>query len=110
MTEEANVGEYGQLLRLNVSEDISAAVITLEIAPPNSISILKLAADGVTVPVTPASIDESTEFQPNEYAEYLVEAGVLDGTAGTWRVRLIAQWTSPNKLLKTDWEKFTVSP
>lgn len=108
-TNSANVDEFGQTLRINVGEDISAATVSMEFNPPNTINFIKTAADGVTVPTSSIIIDADTTYNANEYAEYPFEEGVLN-IQGTWKVRLIAEFTGPSKRIKTDFLEFTVLP
>lgn len=109
VTNKANKDEFGQFLRLNTSEDISTAVVTLELAPANSATISKTVTDGVLIPNIDISITDAVDFAANQYIEYTVEDGLFS-VQGTWRVRLTARWTAPDKFLKTDWEKFQVNP
>lgn len=101
-----NVGEYGQVLRFNVGEDISAATITLSFQPPNETIVDKLAVDGVVVPAQNITINNSNIFVANQYAEYTIEDGLIN-KVGTWKIRLTAEFADPS-VRKTDWVTFVV--
>ena len=106
-TNSANVDEFGFPVRINVSEDISAATVSMEFNPPNTVNFIKTAANGVTVPAGDVIIDADTTYNGNEYAEYDFEEGVLD-IQGTWKVRLISE--TAGKRVKTDFLEFEVLP
>lgn len=106
-TNSANVDEFGTKLRINVNEDISAATVSMEFNPPNTINFIVDASNGVTVPAGDVVIDADTTYSGNEYAEYPFEDGVLD-IQGTWKVRLISE--TAGKRVKTDFLDFSVLP
>ncbi len=106
-TNSANVDEFGTTLRINVNEDISAATVSIEIDPPNTINFTVNSSNGVTVPASPVVIDDDTTYNANEYAEYDFEEGVLN-IQGTWKVRLISE--TAGKRVKTDFLEFEVLP
>lgn len=107
-TNAANVDEFGNTIRVNVSEDISTATVSMEFNPPNAVNFTKTEADGVTAPAGDTIIDDDTTFNGNEYGAYDFEEGVLN-IQGAWKVRLIAEFTSPAKRIKTDFIDFTVN-
>lgn len=103
MTVSVNQGEYGQILRFNVSEDISTASVTLEFLDKTGTVTTKSA----TTPASDATLSDGTVFKANEYGQYTVESGLLDN-AGLLRVRLVATYSSPAKVLKTQYKRILI--
>jgi len=96
-----NVGEYGNLLRFNVKEDISSYTeLSLEFIDPCQNTL-------VTVPVIGTSqvVTDAGTFDANEYVEYTFASTDID-VAGWWKVRVAVTFAA--KLLKTDYTRFEV--
>lgn len=83
-----NKTEYGNYIRVNVSEDISSAVNVLTLTSPKACyKVLTITeADGLAVGVVNVLVDTVT-FQAGEYVEYKIKDGDID-TAGEWTARL----------------------
>ena len=97
-----NKDEDGQTLRVNFSEDISAASDYLFIIEPKFGD--KLEKTGV---LGTANVDVGDEtYLANEYIEYVTEDGDID-QSGQWRMKGEATMSSTEKLI-TDYVQFTV--
>ncbi len=96
-----NKGEFGQVIRANLNQDISSAnSYKMVLQPQEGDSVEKtatLGASNITVG------DES--WLANEYVEYTVESGILDFT-GQWRRK--GKATFSNKEIIGNYSRFTV--
>lgn len=98
-----NSGEYGQVLRFNVKEDISSAT-TLEVI------LRDPEREESTVTATLGVLEVTTDigtFSANEYVEYTLQDGDIDDD-GWWFARAVI--TFADKKLKSDWQQFRVRP
>lgn len=106
-----NVNEYGNKIRLNVSEDISNNINQLILYSPSptySKNIIT-SESGLNVPDQPVDVGGET-YNANEYAEYTLKDGDIT-LAGEWRVRLISTTNDETKRIITDkFSYFTVDP
>ena len=102
-----NKGEYGNIFRFNVGEDISSATPTLVFEPKYGTSKERTVVDGVTVPGVSVTVNGET-FLANQYAQYTFKDGDLD-RSGRWRAKLIAQFSATERLI-SDYVRFTVMP
>jgi len=95
-----NVNEYGNVIRVNVKEDISVNTNTLQLISPSPINKKKFitAADGLVVGGSNVITPLGT-FLANEYVEYTIKAGDIT-TAGEWvaRVASVSFDTTINKI------------
>ncbi len=86
MSDQIYLNSSGFYFRINVSEDISSAdTVQMEFTNPDGVLTIKAAT-------VPGVIHEG--FAAGEYAEYLVEDGLLDST-GLWNVRIRVVVSSP---------------
>ena len=92
-----NVGEYGNILRFNVGEDISLNTNTLKIKSPYPLVKTKTIStvDGLTVGEIPISTPEG-DFLPNQYLEYTIKEGDIF-IQGLWEVRVYSK--TPDNLM-----------
>ena len=97
-----NKDEYGQTLRVNFGEDVSAATAYNFIIEPKFGD--KLEKTG-TLGTSNVEVGDET-YLANEYIEYITEDGDID-QAGQWRMKAEATMSSTEKL-STDYQLFTV--
>lgn len=98
-----NKDEYGQVLYVNVGQDLTGSTLTLVLQPEQG-ETLELQS-GVEIGVTPITVN-GTLFNANEYATYTVKEGDLS-YAGRWRMKLKVKF-SATKELSTDFQNFVV--
>jgi hypothetical protein len=95
---DLNKNEYGQKIYVNMGEDISTNIaISMEIQ--SRIGDLKTlsSSDGVAVGTVNIDVDDET-FIANEYLEYTIKDGDLDG-AGVWRKKGIVEIDATTKVI-----------
>lgn len=97
-----NKGEIGQTLRINLSEDISAASCLI-IAQPEYGESKEFVA---TVPATPVVVNGET-LNANEYAEYTTTSENDLDYAGKWRMKLKATFSTAD-VRQTNYVRFRV--
>lgn len=105
-----NKGEYGNYIRINVGEDISASTNELRLLSPTSVSKVKLAGDGLVVggvDFTDNNVDPPVTFLANEYVEYRTISTDID-EAGKWGARVFSQSADTLTCKTTDNRQFTV--
>ncbi len=96
-----NVGEYGNLLRFNVKEDISSnTALSMEFIDPCGKALVTVPTLGTSQVVTDAGT-----FAANQYVDYTFASTDID-SAGWWKVRVAVTYAA--KLLKTDYTRFEV--
>jgi len=97
-----NIGEYGQNIYFNLSEDISANTNQLILKKPDGTEVTKAASIGTT------DFSSTTKglFTGDQYIYYLVIDGDLD-VSGHWEIRAVTT-TSGGVVKKTDWQKAIV--
>lgn len=98
-----NKNEVGQPIRINLSEDISAATPTLILQP--KLGQVKEITTGVTIPAVNVTVDGQT-LLANEYIEYFTKAGDLD-FVGQWRFKTKLDFGSTD-IRQTDFQRFSV--
>lgn len=100
-----NFNEIGQVIRINLGKDISAATPSLILQP--EIGDAKEFTTGVTIGAV--QIDEDGEtFCIDEYIEYTTVKDDLD-YVGRWRKKAKLDF-SPTNVEQTDFIKFRVLP
>lgn len=97
-----NVGEYGNILRVNLKEDISSFTNTMRLISPVPYYSVKeiTSANGLTVGTVPVDVGGEI-FQPNEYLEYTIQVGDIF-MAGAWEVKTISVDTVNDKCMTND--------
>ena len=100
-----NFKEIGQIIRVNVDEDISLATPTLILRP--ELGVTKEITDGVTIGTVLIITDLET-FNPNGYIEYKTVAEDLN-YVGRWQKKAKLEFSSTN-IQQTDFSKFRVLP
>ena len=96
-------GEYGKILRINTSYDLSAATaLLLSLTLPDKTLVTFTPTVGAVDVVTPVGT-----FKANEYVEYLLADGDLP-VAGNYLVQLQADFTQAT--LKTVAARMVVAP
>jgi len=107
-TSPFNVGEYGQILYVNLGESAAGASEYTVILQPQVGSILeRKTANGVALGTENVIIGDET-YRANEYLTYPIKDGELD-QSGKWRAKGLAQLSTTN-LLVGDYKKVTVMP
>ncbi len=91
-----NVNEYGDVLRINMGEDVSAATKLNFIFEPRLGDKKEIIA-GVTVGTTDVTEDDET-FLANQYLEYTTLDGDLD-FEGQWRIKGEATMSATRKVI-----------
>ena len=100
-----NYNEIGQVIRVNVGEDISASTPTLLLLP--EFGVEKEITTGVTVGIV--DVTENNEiFYADQYIEYTTVDTDLD-YAGKWKKKARLLFSSAN-IQQTDYQKFRVLP
>lgn len=100
---DINKGETGQVLIVNLGEDISTASETLIIAQPEFGTTKEFIA---TVPNVAIVVNGET-LNANEYAEYTTASEEDLDYAGRWRMKLKATF-GPTDVRQTNFVKFRV--
>lgn len=106
-----NVNEYGNMIRINVGENILLNNNTLMLTSPVPVVKTKIITqvDGLAVGVIDITIG-SEVYKANEYVEYIIQPGDIF-IHGTWVARLHSHNTSTNEYKITDNSIFfTVNP
>jgi len=104
--QDLNVGEYGQVLRINFNADLTTATsygFTLQ--PKFGVAIEKDNTTGVTIGTSNTQVGENT-YLANEFIEYTIEPEQLK-EAGQYRMKADAVFPNGIKLI-TDFQQFTV--
>ncbi len=103
-----NVGEYGQILYVNLGESIAgASEYTVLLEPQVGAALERKTANGVALGTENVIIGDET-YRANEYLTYPIKDGELD-QSGKWRAKGLAQLSTTN-LLVGDYKKVTVMP
>lgn len=97
------LGDYGIKWRFDAGENLTGKELSLVFSPPLVSQITKAATQG-NIDI---EIDAETTYLAGEYAEYVVDKGLLT-KAGIWKVRLQSKTVSPATVRKTHWIQFTV--
>ena len=106
MALELNEGETGQVLRVNLGEDISAATaLGFTLQPKYGESIEKTQLSGVSVGTSNVDVGDNT-YLANQYLEYTIATDDLD-FSGQFRMKGSATLSSSNKII-SDYEYVTV--
>lgn len=93
-----NKCEYGQVVRVNLLQDVSTNTeLKFILEPQFGNKLERGASDGVSVGTSNVTVDDET-YLANEYLEYTVKSGDLD-YAGTWRMRGEAQLSSTVRVI-----------
>jgi hypothetical protein len=100
-----NFKEIGQVIRVNLGEDISLATPTLVLLP--EVGTVKNITDGVTIPAVQVVVGDET-FEANEYIEYTTIKDDLD-YVGRWKKKAKLTF-SDSDVQQNDYEKFRVLP
>lgn len=101
-----NRDEYGDIIYVNLGEDISTATeLTMVLEPKIGTKKEKVISDGVSLGTANIDVNDET-YLANEYMKYTIAADDLD-YAGLWRKRGKAKLSSTN-LVVSDYENFTV--
>lgn len=99
-----NVGEYGNVLRVNANYDMSTNIaFDIEIRQPNGVLLNVTPTLGTSLISTPLG-----DFQANEYVEYTFLSGDIT-QRGEHRVRLTYDQSATVRL-KSAFSYFTVDP
>lgn len=97
-----NKSAYGQTLRVNIGQDISAATAFALTLQPEVGDKLEL-----TPTLGTANVDVGDEtFTANEYVEYITTSGLFDFT-GRWRAKATA--TLATSIVSSDYRFFRVT-
>ena len=96
-----NYNEIGQIIQVNVGEDISASTPSLVLLPEVGDKILISA--GVTIPAV-----DSGDYLANQYIEYTTVEDDLN-YVGRWKKKAMLEFSSAN-IQQTDYVKFQVMP
>ena len=106
MSLQLNQNEYGQVLRVDLGEDISSATdLSFTLQPKFGDSIEKTDLTGVTVGTSNVEVGDST-YLANQYLEYTIEPTNLDFT-GQFRMKGTATLSATNKVV-SDFQYITV--
>lgn len=100
-----NFNEIGQVIRVNLFEDISSTTPTLILQP--ELGVTKEITEGVTTPNVKVTTDLEI-FEANEYIEYKTIEDDLD-YVGRWKKKAKLEF-SPNNIQQSNFEKFRVLP
>lgn len=100
-----NFNEIGQIIRVNVGEDISSSTPTLILQPEAGLE--KEITSGVTIPNVQVVTDKET-FEANEYIEYTTKDGDLD-YVGRWKKKAKLEFSSSD-IQQNNFVKFRVLP
>lgn len=97
-----NIDSFGQKLRVNFDQDVSAATLfSMELEPEHGDTLTKTPTLGAV------EVDVGDEtFLANQYVEYTVEAGIFDDWVGRWRAKAIA--TLAGETIATEYRFFRV--
>lgn len=106
-----NVGEYGNIIRVDANENISANTNILTLTSPSPVvrKLIITEADGLSIGTSTVVIDNIT-YSANEYVEYVFKEGDIF-IQGEWEARLFSQ-TSNGEICKitNDDLSFTIDP
>ena len=106
MALQLNQNEYGQTLRVNLSQDVSSATnLGFTLQPKFGVAVEKTDLTGVSVGSTNVDVGDST-YLANEYLEYVIKATDL-AYAGQYRMKGKAKLSSTNEIV-SDYEFITV--
>lgn len=107
-----NADEFGNILRLNVNEDISSNTNILELTSPDPVHTKKniTVADGLSVGTQDVITPNDGTFKADEYVAYTLQQGDIF-IPGEWRARLFSEnaGDATGKTTKND-IFFTVDP
>lgn len=93
-----NKDEYGQVVRVNMLEDVSTNTeLNFILEPRFGEKLTKDGTDGVVVGTTNVTVDDES-YLANEYLEYTIKEGDLD-KEGTWRFRGEVQITATKRVV-----------
>lgn len=97
-----NVGEFGNILRYNVKEDITTSTNTVTFVDPTGKETTRDAPVGLADVQT-----DRGKFSAGEYIEYTFAQGDIP-IPGTWQCRVNSEFST--KTLKSDLTPFKVKP
>jgi len=103
---DLNFNEIGQVIRVNVGEDLTQADSVAMILLPEFGEIKELTT-GVTIPTEDYTQGDETFFV-GEYIQYTTVDGDLDYT-GRWKKKAKITFT-PSNVEQTNYQKFRVLP
>ena len=99
-----NINEYGQIIRINLDEDISAYTSLKIILQPKIGETVE--SESPTLGLSNV-IEDDKAYLKNEYIEYTTQNGDIT-EAGLWRAK--AEVTFADRKLISDYKLFTVLP
>lgn len=103
-----NKAETGQVLRVNLNEDISTATAyKFNLEPRLGALKAKLDADGVVLGTVNITVDDES-YLANQYLEYTTKTDDLD-YAGQWRIKGEATMSATQTIIG-DYKMITVMP
>lgn len=100
-----NCNEIGQVIYINLGEDISAATPSLILSP--EVGMIKEITSGVTVGDEDVTVDNET-YYADEYIKYTTKDSDLD-YVGRWKKKAKLTYSSIN-VEQSDYIKFRVLP
>ncbi len=93
-----NIGEYGQILRVNMKLDVSTNTgLNFKLEPKIGKKHNFTEADGVVVGTTNVVVGDQ-QYLANQYLEYTVRDGNIH-ISGRWRLRGEVQLASSNRVV-----------
>ena len=99
-----NIDEYGQTIRVNIGQDVSAGTSFKMILEPYSGDKVEVTA---TLGTSDTVVGDET-FEANKFVEYVTTSGVFpSGTAGKWRKKAVA--TLASSKIASDYSLFRVT-
>jgi len=105
-----NVGEYGNYIRVNLSEDLQSYLVFMILRSPTPYvkEVILSEQEGVTVGLSDIIIGDQT-FLSGQYIEYRVKEGDIF-LSGEWALRVKVESILKNERIYTDNMEFYVSP
>lgn len=93
-----NIGEYGQVVRVNMKIDVSTnSGLNMKLEPKIGVKLNVDVSDGVVVGTVNVTVGDE-QYLANEYLEYTIKDGDIK-TSGRWRLRGEAQLSSSNRVV-----------
>lgn len=105
-----NIGEWGNTLRINVKEDISSRINTLELLSPTPVVKVQIitSAEGLSVGGSDLTVGGET-YLANQYIEYDIAEGDIF-ISGDWETRVHSKASDSSNNKITDKLSFVVDP
>ena len=101
-----NKSEYGQVVRVNLFEDVSTATdLTFVLQPKVGESLERTASNGVAIGTSNVDVGDET-YLANQYLEYTILDGDLT-YAGQWRIKGKAKLSATKEVI-SDYKRITV--